>query len=53
MLNFFNTNRRANLESKTYTPKKLTKDQIVSFLQQEPSKTNTEWGNEWGVSRES
>jgi len=40
------------LESKTYTPKKLTKDQIVSFLQQEPSKTNTEWGNEWGVSRE-
>jgi len=40
------------LESKTYTPKKLTKDEIVNLLQTDPSKTNTDWGKEWGVSRE-
>ena len=37
---------------KLYTPQKLTKEQIIQKLESDPTKTNTDWGNEWGVSRE-
>jgi hypothetical protein len=39
-------------ELKTYTPAKLTKNQIVEAITSDPTKTNIDWGNEWGVSRE-
>ena len=53
MINFLHSIKGVHLDNKKrFTPLKLTKEEIIELILSDPSKTNIEWGNEWGVSRE-
>ena len=40
------------LGPKTYTKAKLTREDIVQRIESDPRKTNVQWAEEWGCSRE-
>jgi len=53
MLQFYYCNKQKDIMKVIkYTPKKLTKDQLVELFNQTPSKTNMDLGKELGISRE-